>query len=111
MKSTRVARRYAMAWLTEADALGVLDAVSKDVDLMDKLIRASRDFRVFLSSPVISAAKKSAVVKELLGNRVSGETTSFILLLLKKGRRICCRRSSNSLLRSGMSGSALSMSV
>jgi len=86
MKSTRVARRYAMAWLTEADALGVLDAVSKDVDLLEKMIGASRDFRVFLSSPVISAAKKSAVVRDLLGNRVSAETTSFILLLMKKRR-------------------------
>ncbi len=86
MKNLRVARRYAMALLTGAEEQGSLDAVSVDIGVIDRILLASREFHLFLSSPVISAPKKSAVFEDLLGSRVSRITLSFILLLVQKGR-------------------------
>ncbi|MGB2958801.1 MAG: ATP synthase F1 subunit delta [Bacteroidota bacterium] len=86
MKNIRVARRYASALVISAEEGGVVEAVSRDLDRVGKVIEASREFRLLLASPVVSPEKKAAVVEELFGRRVGRETMTFIKLLLQKGR-------------------------
>ena len=86
MKNTRVPRRYAMAWLTGSEERGNLDEIFADIGVIGRLLRTSREFQLFLSSPVISKEKKCVVFKNLLGGRVSAETVAFIILLARKGR-------------------------
>jgi F-type H+-transporting ATPase subunit delta len=86
MKNLRVARLYAMALMITADEEKNLDQVSTDVDLLDGLLRDSREFRLLLVNPVISAARKTAAVKALLEQRVSRGVLTFLLLMAQKGR-------------------------
>ena len=72
--------------MNEAESRGTLDAISTDLRVLERLLHESREFTLFLLSPVISSAKKSGVLKELLGGKVTEDTLSFVLLLTQKGR-------------------------
>ena len=63
-----------------------IDGIAKDLNLVGTLLRESREFRLFIASPVISAAKKRAVFDAVLEPRVGKETLRFIHLLISKSR-------------------------
>lgn len=86
MKNLRIARRYAKALMIAAGELRKTQAVSEDMEAIGRLVRESREFRLLIDSPVVSAAKKIEVLRALLGTRVSQETLSFLLLLTSKRR-------------------------
>jgi F-type H+-transporting ATPase subunit delta len=86
MKSVRVARRYATALMSAAEEMGSVDAVSADVELLGRVLRDSRELRMLLASPVITPAKKTAVLTEIFGGKVGTEAFTFIMLLIQKGR-------------------------
>ncbi len=86
MRSTRVARRYAQALMTTAEELRVLDATAADVEMIGSIVHSSREFRLFLNSPVVSIPRKKAVLHELFGTQVSPATLSFLDLIVKKQR-------------------------
>jgi F-type H+-transporting ATPase subunit delta len=86
MKNVRVARRYAMALMSAATELQTIDAVAADLDLVDHAIAASRELRLLVASPVVSVAKKKAIVRELFERRISTTTMQFLLLMITKRR-------------------------
>ena len=86
MVNTRAAHRYALAIIEVAEKTKLLDQVTRDFELIAMLVRESRDFAVFLKSPVVNTQKKRVVFGDLLTGRVSDLTTKFILLLLSKYR-------------------------
>jgi F-type H+-transporting ATPase subunit delta len=86
MKNTRVARRYAMALMTAAEQQKNIDGVAKDLDLVAKTLHESKEFRLFVASPIVSPAKKRAVFGDLFGPSVGKETLRFINLLISKSR-------------------------
>ena len=86
MKNTRAAYRYALAVLGVAEEVKQLDAVSNDFDMLDKLLHKSREFVLFLKSPVINKEKKKRVLDEMLKNKVSQTTHLFVRLMTTKGR-------------------------
>ena len=86
MRSTRVARRYAQALMNAATELRTLDATAADVQVIGDVVRSSREFRLFLSSPIVSIPRKKAVLHELFANRINPVTLSFVDLILKKQR-------------------------
>lgn len=86
MKNTRVARRYAKGLMAVAEESKTLDRISTDLDLIHQILKDSREFRLLLSSPIISAEKKKSVLSELLGSRVSQGTMTLLNLLTAKGR-------------------------
>ena len=86
MRSTRVARRYAQALMKAAEELRTVDATAADVETIGAVVRSSREFRRFLSSPVVSVARKKAVLLEMFGEIISPVTLSFLDLIIKQNR-------------------------
>lgn len=79
-------RRYATAIYEVAKEKGDLDNVTNDVTAILNLINSNKEFELFFASPVISKAKKLAVVKEVLGPQTSELILSFINLLIARRR-------------------------
>lgn len=86
MKNYRVARRYAAGLLAAAEEIGAVDAVARDCELLGRVLREAREFRMLVASPVIRPAKKTAVFRELFEGRLHPSTMTFLRLLAAKGR-------------------------
>jgi F-type H+-transporting ATPase subunit delta len=81
-----VARRYAQALTEEAQSQGALDVADADVALLAETLEGSRDLQFALTSPVVPAHKKRAVLDRLFGDNVSDLTLRFLRLLVEKQR-------------------------
>ncbi|HEV8539471.1 MAG TPA: ATP synthase F1 subunit delta [Bacteroidota bacterium] len=86
MSEFRAAYRYALALLGVAEEVKKLDAVSADIASIESLVRDSREFLVFLRSPVVNSEKKKKLLKEIFQGKVSDVTLKFVALLAAKGR-------------------------
>lgn len=86
MSEFRASYRYALAILGVAEEARKLEEVGRDVDLVDRLMKESREFVVFLKSPVVNPERKRHILGEILKGRVSELMLTFVLLLAAKGR-------------------------
>ena len=86
MKNLRAARRYAVALMDDVEGRREMDAVAADLAMIGSLLEKSRELRLFLVSPVVSAQKKVQVFDALLKKRVSDTTVMFVRLLISKHR-------------------------
>ena len=86
MKNIKAARRYAVALLAVAQERGAVDAVAADLEAIGRILAGSRDLRLLVASPIITASRKQAVFRELFGKQVAKETLLFITLLTAKQR-------------------------
>jgi F-type H+-transporting ATPase subunit delta len=86
MRSSRVAGRYAQAFLETAEAAGNQESLLKDAAVLRETVAKSRDFRSFLKSPVIKGETKESVLKVLFGTTLHPATMKFLLLLVEKKR-------------------------
>lgn len=87
MANIRVAKRYAKALIEIAEELKKLDRITSDVQLIDSVIKSSRDLQLFLKSPIVKEEKKREILKEIFSDsRVDPVTLKFILLLVEKKR-------------------------
>jgi len=86
MANTRVAHRYAQALMGLAEEQGTVENVAKDLELLHKTVKESREFALFLKSPVITRDKKKNILQSLFGQWLHPVTLQFILLLTEKGR-------------------------
>lgn len=87
MPNLRVAKRYAKALIEIAEELEKLDRITHDVQLIDSVIRSSRELQLFLKSPIIKEDKKKEIIQEIFtDSRVDPVTLKFMLLLIEKKR-------------------------
>ncbi|MFQ5798203.1 MAG: ATP synthase F1 subunit delta [Bacteroidota bacterium] len=86
MPDIRVARRYALALIYLVEKLKQLDVVWKDLELILRTYKSSRDFQLFLESPLIREDKKKQILGELFKRRISATTMQFLELLAEKNR-------------------------
>lgn len=86
MAETRAAYRYALAIIGIAEETKQLETVSADFDALSGLMKGSREFYLFLKSPVINKEKKKSVLSDSLKGKVSEVTYQFLRLLMMKGR-------------------------
>ena len=86
MISKKIARRYSLALYETASSMKLADKISNDMLIVKKSIEASRDFKLFLHSPIISPEKKIKVISELFSKKVSKLTLNFLELLAEKKR-------------------------
>ena len=86
MANFRIATRYAEALMTAAEEQQVLNRVASDVETLDRIIKSSRHFLLFLKSPVINREKKQNVLSELFGKKLHALTLGFLQLLAEKRR-------------------------
>ena len=83
---TALNRRYAKSLLDLSIEQNKLEEIKKDMDLVIEVIASSRDLRVLLKSPIVSADKKEAILVALFEGKVSDLTFRFINIILSKGR-------------------------
>ena len=86
MKNTRVARRYATALMSAAEQQKTIEGTAKDLEVIGKILGESRELRQLVASPIVSPAKKRAILDELFATHISKETLRFIGLLTSKSR-------------------------
>jgi F-type H+-transporting ATPase subunit delta len=86
MSNLRVANRYAEALLTTAQELRVLNKISEDLTGIQRIIKESNEFQLFLKSPIIKKEKKLEVFKATFGKSVHPITLQFLSFLTKKER-------------------------
>lgn len=85
MKGTKAASRYAKALLELAIEQNKLTQVSEDMRALSSASEETKEFQLFLDSPVINAEKKNSIFNELFG-QFDKITISFIHLITKNGR-------------------------
>jgi F-type H+-transporting ATPase subunit delta len=86
MKNLRVAARYAKSLLDLAKDQNKLEVIKSDVDSMKQMM-GNRDFYLLLKSPIVSPAKKKAVLEKIFSSAKMDEmTTAFARILIAKGR-------------------------
>jgi F-type H+-transporting ATPase subunit delta len=86
MSEMRVAKRYAAALMESAQEQHVLEDVAMDVQILKDVLHTSREFRLFLSSPIISIEKKRNVLTQLFAKQLNPMTYTFLHMLIEKGR-------------------------
>lgn len=84
MKGTKAASRYAKALLELAVEQDKIGQVSEDMRALSSANNETREFQLFLDSPVVSAEKKNSIFRELFQFDVL--TSSFVELITKNGR-------------------------
>jgi F-type H+-transporting ATPase subunit delta len=88
MKATKIANRYANAYLQHAISEGVLEKVFEEMKWIADQIRKDRDLRAFLKSPVIRPEKKVKVLSRLWGEQLSELTMQLVHQACRKDREM-----------------------
>jgi len=86
MSEFRAAHRYALALIGVAEEMKKLDEVSRDLASIEKLVNESREFLMFLKSPVVNNEKKKRMMDEIFQGKLNDLTMKFVHLLASKGR-------------------------
>lgn len=86
MQNPRLATRYAKSLIELASEQKQLEAVHNDMQYIQALCKASRDFTNVLRSPIIKPDKKQAIVNAAIDNNISTLTKAFVTLIIKKSR-------------------------
>ena len=85
--SRRLARVYAEALLAAAEKAGEGTQVVAELDgLVDDVLRTTPSVAAFFSNPTINKKKKSPVIADVFGGKVSKTLTSFLGVLNANGR-------------------------
>ena len=86
MRNLRVARRYAVALMSAAESAKAIDRVAADCATIGGTIRASRELRLMLASPLVPPARKKSVFHALFEATISPLTLGFLDLMTAKSR-------------------------
>lgn len=86
MAESKVSSRYAKSLLDLAIEQNSLEEVNKDMDLFYATLKANPQLRSVLSSPVIDADDKQAILHKLFEGKVAGLTLAFFGIMIRKGR-------------------------
>ncbi len=81
-----VASRYAKSLLDLATEKGQLDAVYSDMLQVKTICDESKDFKVFLNSPIIQAEKKVSTLKSVFEGKLNALTVTFLTVVATKRR-------------------------
>ena len=83
---SKVAEPYAEALLDLAKLNDSLKETTNDMNIVSQFLANSSDLKKFLGNPLITRDAKKNVVKDILGEQISGNTLKFLLLLVDRGR-------------------------
>ncbi|MCS6819048.1 MAG: ATP synthase F1 subunit delta, partial [Chitinophagales bacterium] len=86
MGAYRIAQRYAKSLLQLAQERKALETVYSEMVGICALTSASRELKLLLKSPIITADRKINVLSKIFDGKVSELTYRFLELLVKKGR-------------------------
>ena len=83
---SKIAEPYAEALLDLAKSNGSLKETTNDMNIVSQFLANSSDLKKFLGNPLITKDAKKNVIKDILGEQISGSTLKFLLVLVDKGR-------------------------
>ena len=83
---SKVAEPYAEALLDLAKSNDSLKETTNDMNIVSQFLANSSDLKTFLENPFIAKDAKKNVVKDILGEQISGNTLKFLLLLVDRNR-------------------------
>lgn len=86
MPNPRLASRYAKSLIDLAVEKNLLEAIHGDMQYLQAVCKASKEFVNLLRSPIVKADKKDAILAAVISGKVNEFTAAFIKLLVKKGR-------------------------
>lgn len=86
MRQSRAGHRYALAILQLAEELNKLEKITTDFQTIENILKSSRDFLLFLRSPIINTEKKKKIINQIFEGKVDELTLKFLLLLTSKNR-------------------------
>jgi F-type H+-transporting ATPase subunit delta len=86
MSTLRASNRYAKALLDLARERQALDVIKSNCDSLLSVLKESRDFRVFLKSPVIKPEQKLKTFENVFAAQLDPLMNLFLALLVKHGR-------------------------
>lgn len=86
MQNPRLAGRYARSIIDLAIEKDQLDVVYADMQYLEALCKASKEFVGLLKSPIVKADKKQAVLDAVTKGKLSAVTEGFNKLLVLKNR-------------------------
>lgn len=81
-----IARNYAEALFELGDRQGRVEEYGEALDEVARLLDESPEFRLFLDTPRVEAAKKKEVVRTAFEGRAPEHVLNFLLLVLDKRR-------------------------
>ncbi|MDX1652880.1 MAG: ATP synthase F1 subunit delta [Brumimicrobium sp.] len=87
MKGYKVAGRYAQSLLEITEDKGVTKEVVRDMEFLIKAVAESRDFMVFLNSPIINPNRKNDILDKVFED-FQELTLGFIHLITKNRREM-----------------------
>ncbi|RTL50526.1 MAG: ATP synthase F1 subunit delta [Sphingobacteriales bacterium] len=86
MNNPRLANRYAKSLIDISIERNELEKIMADMQYLQAVCKASREFVNLLESPVVTSDKKNAIIKAVTGKSISALTALYLELLVKKGR-------------------------
>ena len=86
MRGLRAGTRYARALIGQAKEQSSLEAVHKDVLLLQETLKKSNDLLLLLQSPIVKTEKKKTVLEQIFKGKVQDLTLQFLLMMTEKKR-------------------------
>lgn len=86
MQNPRLAGRYAKSLIDLAVEKNELEKIYQDMQYLQAVCKASKEFVSLLKSPVIPTDKKGTAIKAVTNGKISEMTTLFNQLLINKHR-------------------------
>lgn len=83
---SKVARRYASAYLQTVLQLSKLKQAKEDMLFIEATTSGSKDLQLFLKSPIVKSDDKKEALETIFESHVTKESFSLINLLVHKGR-------------------------
>ena len=83
---SKVAEPYAEALLDLAKSNDSLKETTNDMNIVSQFLANSSDLKKFLGNPLSTRDAKKNVIKDILGEQISGSTLKFLLLLVDRNR-------------------------
>lgn len=84
MSEQRIASRYSKALFDKAREEGILDVVKDNIDELISLSEDSRDFLLFIQSPLYKMAAKKKVLASIFGKQHALTQSLYALMVDKK---------------------------
>ncbi len=86
MSELTVASRYAKSLIDLAQEQNNLEAINNDMNFFLHTLKANPQLKAVLGNPIISQAKKIAILSDLFSGKVDKLSISFFNIMVNKGR-------------------------
>lgn len=99
MDVTIISKRYAKALFDLALEMKILEAVKKDIELLDEVAMQNPEFKRLIKSPIIPPGKKNKILTGIFKGKIQDLTFKFLHLVTRKERELYLLDINNSFIK------------